>query len=278
MAMANRITSEPVLEVVDTLNNALTASVRPLFLLDEDKRRWTPLASCVLVGIDGVKFVFTAGHVMRSTLNRAPVALATPTGRLVSFEKWAGIFAAPSPGQDLDVGFARIENQSLGALEDCHFLAEDERQFVHEDDRSSQSFYMLIGYPGSRGLTKIWDREIKQRSFCICTRPAPEQRYEDLSIPAKNQMLLEYNERSVTRDGARFNMWKLQGMSGGGVFHVRKETRQAQLVAILTEHRRESKCIIATRVNCAVLLAAIYKAIPGLPELLRTRPARPWQA
>lgn len=277
---------EPIPELVDTLrkvNSTLTASVRPLFLKDEDRRRWAPLGTCILVTLDGVKFVFTAGHVLSepgypNRFKRGPIVLATPAGRLISLSSREAVFMGrTSNSQDLDVGVARIE-QTSNELGECHFLAENEWQFNHEDDRSGKSFYVLIGYPGSRGLTKIRNRRIEQRSLCICTNLVPEQQYEELNLSVKDHILLVYNQSKVTHNGARFNMWKLDGMSGGGVFHVHKETGRAQLVAISTEHRRVSECIVGTRVNHAITLAAVYKGIPGLPELLRTRPEHSHQA
>jgi hypothetical protein len=277
---------EPVPEffnLLGKLNSALTASVRPLFLKDEGERRLAPLGSCVLVSLDGVKFVFTAGHVLSepgypNQFNRGTIALASAGGRLIPLSSREAVFMGrKTNSQDLDVGVVRMEQTNV-ELDKCHFLAEGEWQFEHEDDRSGKSLYVLVGYPGSRGLTKIRNLQIEQRSLCICTNLAPEERYEELNLPVKDHILLEYNQNKVKHNGARFNMWKLGGMSGGGVFRVQKDTGRAQLVAILTEHRTVSTCIVATRVNHAITLAAIYKGIPGLPELLRMRPEPSKQA
>lgn len=163
--------SQPVqetIEVVKKLNETLSASVRPLFVEDEDKRRWNPLGSCVLVSLEGHKFAFTAGHVMsqsgyRNQSNQAAVALVTPTGRFVPFANWTAVFTGRLGGSpDPDVGVVRIADHGSSALDDCHFLAENRWQLNHEDDRSTESFYMLIGYPGARGLIKTWNRQIRR--------------------------------------------------------------------------------------------------------------------
>jgi hypothetical protein len=159
----------------------------------------------------------------RNEFNGVPVALATPAGRLVSLEGWDAVCTGdPSEGQGINIGFARPVDKAYDALEDCSFLAEDERELNHEDDLSGNSFYLLIGYPGSRKLTKIWKGEIKQVSFCIYTYPAAKDWYEKLNLPARDHILLGYNERNVTYNGSRRNRPKVKGIGGGGVFHVNK--------------------------------------------------------
>jgi hypothetical protein len=282
--IAEETSTGPLREIAVTakkLNGSLSMSVRPLFFEDEHKRNVRLLASCVLTTINGAKFIFTAGHVMRrdgfrNELSHVPVALATPEGRLVSFKNAEGVCTGlPGEGQDLDVGFVRLVCEARGAFEDCHFLAEDECELNHKDDRTGNSFYLLIGYPGSRKVTKIWERQIMQFSFCICTYPKSEAWHERLSLPANRYILLDWNENNVKHNGVRRNTPKMSGISGGGVFHVDGKTGKARLVGIITELHKQSKLIVATRIDHFTLLATVYNGLPELRKLLRTKPGTP---
>jgi hypothetical protein len=277
----------PLLETAVTakkLNSTLGISVRPLFFEDEHTRQLKLLGSCVLTTLNGAKFIFTAGHVMRedgfrNELNRVPVALATPEGRLVSFKNSEGVCSGLSgEGRDLDVGFVRLASEACGAFEDCHFLPEDECELNHQDDRTGSSFYLLIGYSVSRKLTKIWGRQIKQFALCICTNPKSEPWHERMNLPAKDHILLEWKENNVAHNGVPRNMPKIEGMSGGGVFHVHRKTGKARLVGIITELHKESRVIVATRIDLFVWLAAVYHGLPALRALLRTKPEKPTSA
>lgn len=263
---------------VRELNTRLTLSVRPLFLEDVYRRRVSPLGSCVLTSINDVKFAFTAAHVMRkhgfrNEFNEVPVGLATPAGRIVSFAKSAPIFSAHLANDpDLDIGLVRFAPEIWREHRDCEFLSTSDCERDHQDDRSGNSIYLLIGYPGSRRMTKIERGQIRQRSVCVATLPASQERYTNLNIMAKNYILLEYDETKVTYQGRRRCPPGLAGISGGGVFRVRKGTHEPRLVGIITEFHRTAGLIMATRIDSFFWLSAAYSVLPGLPALLKTKP------
>ncbi|MGP0075130.1 MAG: hypothetical protein ACLPWF_24735 [Bryobacteraceae bacterium] len=263
--------------IAKELNRSLSMSIRPLFFIDGQKQALRPLSSSVMVRVNAQKLMFTAAHVMRkdsfrNELSHAAVGVATPGGQLASFKNSEALCSAlQKQGQDLDVGIVRLQDETCGSLEDCHFLDEDEWELKHKDNRTGDSFYMLLGYPSSRKLTKICKYQITQHSLCICTYPASAEWHGKLHLPATNHMLLQWNERNVTHSGEPRNIWDVKGMSGGGVFHVSKETGRARLVGIIAEHHRQSRLIVATRIDSFVLLAAAYSQ-PAVRALLRTKP------
>ncbi len=258
----------------------LNASVRPLFYEDVSKRKVRPLGSCVLVTIDNTKFVLTAAHVMRKDSFRnefhdVPVVLYTPTGRAISFERWEPVFTGTTGGgTDIDVAFVRLEDNASSALEGCAFLGQDERELNHNDDRSRDSFYLIVGYPGSRKLTKIWQGLIKQFSFSIATYPAREELHQKINRSRKDHILLEYSDNKVTHNGLKRKMPKVQGMSGGGVFHVDRQTRKARLVGIVSEHHAKSEVIVAKRIDSFIMIATLFNTFPELAALIKTKPSK----
>jgi hypothetical protein len=153
----------------------------------------------------------------RDEFNAVPVALATPSGRIVSFEKSAPIISGRRGNDpDLDIGLVRFTPEIWSEHQDCAFLSASDCERDHQDDRSGQSFYLVIGYPGSRKMTKIERGQIRQRSACIATVPALQERYTNLNIVAKNQLLLEYDEQKRQLPGsplppARFSWYQRRG-------------------------------------------------------------------
>jgi hypothetical protein len=208
----------------------------------------------------------------RDEFNAVPVALATPSGRIVSFEKSAPIISGRRGNDpDLDIGLVRFTPEIWSEHQDCAFLSASDCERDHQDDRSGQSFYLVIGYPGSRKMTKIERGQIRQRSACIATVPALQERYTNLNIVAKNQLLLEYDEKNVSYQGRRYHPPDLAGISGGGVFHVRKETNKVRLVGIVTEFHKGPGLILATRIDSFFWLSAADGVLPGLPALPKTK-------
>jgi hypothetical protein len=55
-------------------------------------------------------------------------------------------------------------------------------------------------------------------------------------------------------------------VSGGGVFHISRETKLGPLVAIGTQNRRHSRLIVATRIKHFLAIARELKAKPGSSE------------
>ncbi len=255
--------------IIKELNTRLTVPVRPLFTEDVYQRRVNPLGSCVLVSINDVKFAFTAAHVMRkdgfrNEFNEVPMGLATPGGRMVSFERAEPVFSARLGNDpDLDIGLVRFAPEIWSEHQDCEFLSTKDCERDHQDDRSGKSFYLLIGYPGSRKMTKIETGQIKQRSVCIATVPASQKQYTNLRITPTNHLLLEYDERNVSYQGRRHLPPSLAGISGGGVFHVQKETNDVRLVGIITESHRSQGLIVATRIDSFFWLSAAYSCLPS---------------
>jgi hypothetical protein len=209
----------------------------------------------------------------RNAFNDVPVGLATPAGRIVSFEKSASVFSGHlGNGPDLDIGIVRFAPDIWREHQDCEFLSSSDCERDHQNDPSGKSFYLLIGYPGSRKMTKIENGQIKQRSVCLATVPASDEWYTNLNITTKNHLLLEYDETDVSYQRHRHLPPSLAGISGGGVFQVQKETNEVRLVGIITEFHRSAGLLMATRIEPFFWLAAAYSVLPDLPALLKTKP------
>ena len=67
--------------------------------------------------------------------------------------------------------------------------------------------------------------------------------------PPLDHMLFDFDHKDIAIGGRRVTPPKLQGVSGGGIFHISRSTFQGPLVAIATKNRRNSRLIVGTRLK-----------------------------
>jgi hypothetical protein len=78
--------------------------------------------------------------------------------------------------------------------------------------------------------------------------------------------LSPYDHKEIVIGGRRVNPPKLQGGSGGGVFHISRETNHGALVAIATQNRRNGRLIVGTRIKHFLAMVRELKATPASSE------------
>ena len=64
-------------------------------------------------------------------------------------------------------------------------------------------------------------------------------------------LIIEFDHEDIRVAGARAVPPKLQGVSGGGMFHLAdlSPTPEARLVAIATDHDKKARVIVGTRIE-----------------------------
>jgi hypothetical protein len=234
------------------LAERLQESVVPLFIGDS-KGQPDRIGSCVLVRLGSDFFAFTAAHVIRDA-GSAPL-LAPSKGRGGKLLPLPACTAHLSPSgrdNDLDVGVLVLPARQLGPFQQHVFLAGTEiDQEDRPDDQGLASFYFVLGYSASRTQVKVskTKRHIHQQSFQCSTHPVDPAEYLQEKMSQADHILLDFDHKEIVIGGRRVNPPKLQGVSGGGVFHISRETKQGPLVAIATENRRRSRLIVGTRIK-----------------------------
>jgi hypothetical protein len=206
------------------------------------------------VQLDSDFFAFTAAHVIREA-NSARL-FAPPQGR--------GGKLLPLPqctahlNDDLDVGVLVLPAGQLGAFQQRAFLAGIEiDQEDRPDEQGPELFYFVLGYPASRTQVKVSSRErrIHQKSFHLSTYPAHPAEYLQERMSQADHILLDFDHKEIVSGGKRVYPPKLQGVSGGGVFRISRETKHGPLVAIATQNRRTSRLIAGTRIKHFLAMA-----------------------
>ena len=171
---------------------------------------------------------------------------------------------------DLDVGVLVLPAHQLGPFHKRVFLAGTEiDQDDRPDDRGLTSFYFVLGYSASRTQVKVSrpERHIYQQSFQCSTDAVDAAEYLQEKMPQADHILLDFDHKEIKSGGKRATPPKLQGVSGGGIFHISRDTMQGPLVAIFTEHHpRTSRLIVGTRIKHFLAMVRELKARPRSSE------------
>jgi hypothetical protein len=232
------------------LAERLQRAVMPLFKY----HRGYPgtLGSCVLVRLDSTCYAFTAAHVLRDA-GDAPLWFP-PQGKGEKFLRLpqsAGLTLLVDRG-GLDIGILMLPASTLSAFEHRVFLTGSEIAETDQPDETGfTSFYYVLGYSGSRTQARVTakTRQINQRSFQVSTSVVSAAEYSRENLSQSDHILLDYDHNEIVIKRRRVTPPMLQGVSGGGVFHLSRSTQQGPLVAIATENPRRSRLIVGTRIR-----------------------------
>jgi hypothetical protein len=244
------------------LAERLQESVVPLFIM----RGGQPdrIGSCVLVRLDSDFFAFTAAHVIREA---ASAPLFAPSGgkggQLLPLPPYTAHLNSSGRENDLDIAVLVFAASQLGSVERRGFLAATEIDGGDSsDDWGIESFYFILGYPASRSQVKVSraERQIHQQSFHCSTSPVNSAEYMHEQISQADHIVLDFDHKEIVVKGRRASPPKLQGVSGGGIFHISRATQQGPLVAIATQNRHSSRLIVGTRIKHFLALVRELKA------------------
>jgi len=250
------------------LAERLQESVVPLFIGGRDGP--DRIGSCVLVRLDSDLFAFTAAHVIRKA---ASARLFAPSegrgGKLLPLPTCTAHLSSSEIRSDLDIGVLVLSARELGPFQRRVFLAGTQiDQNDQPDEQGLASFYFVLGYSASRTQVKVSkaERHIHQQSFHFATSPVDAAEYLQEKLPKADHVLLDFDHKEIVSGGRRVNPPKLQGVSGGGIFHISRETKQGPLVAICTQNRRNSRLIVGTRIKHFLAMVREVKAKHGSSE------------
>jgi len=251
------------------LAERLQESVVPLFIGDGHGQPGR-IGSCVFVRLDSDFFAFTAAHVIRDA---GSARLFAPSeakgGKLLPLPPYTAHLTSSGGRGDLDIGVLALPAHHLGPFRQRGFLAGKEiDQCDRPDDQRFDSFYFVLGYSASRTQVQVSraGRHIHQQSFHCATGAVAAAEYPQEQLSQTDHLLLDFDHKEIVVEGRRVSPPKLQGVSGGGIFHISRETKQGPLVAIATRIRRSSRLIVGTRIKHFLAMVRELKAKPIISE------------
>jgi hypothetical protein len=230
------------------------------------------IGTAVLLRVGSARLLLTAAHVVDEFQDEDMLILGN--GRLEGIRA-KGVRIDPPVGKGrqedpYDVGVLRVDVDHPLTL-DGDFLSP--AAIGIEEPLTESSTYLALGYPVKKTVVDSVARKVEPWPVkYVGARSAP-QAYNRLGLHHSTHVLLDFDQkRTVTDEGIRAVM-KPNGMSGGGVWWWRNpgpasryELPEARLTAILIEHRRGPKLLVATRVRYHIAL--IRKHWPDLMEHL----------
>lgn len=232
------------------LAHRLIRSVLPLFVVDE-RDHLERIGTCVMVRVDSQLFLLTAGHVLTEAGTKQLWAISGPKGRTIGLP--SGISVSHDGDTEIDVGVIPLpENALLSFFEGCTPIEESEinEDYVVEHGIGRNSIY-LIGYSASNSQVRVnhADKTVCQTSFQFTGLTEIEEVYRRESLSVAHHLVVEF--ANVRSGGQPATPPQLQGVSGGGMFHLvtRDADATIRLVAIATEHRRAEEIVVGTRIE-----------------------------
>jgi hypothetical protein len=236
----------------------LSRSVLPLSIYDEH-RRPVPQATGILLRVDGCHFLVTAGHAVIRTrerhlyagfpdiaLQRVP-ALVRQASRIDFLVE-----------DDLDIGLLPLPSSKLGKFSSGTFLDMDSLYVSGPPDPwgDKSPDFLVYGFPVAASQVKI-DRAakfIRQTSFNLRTYASPASEYAKQRMTPQRHLLLNHDPKDVLVEGQLRTMPNMVGVSGGAVIYCPRNRRPA-LIAMVIEHHRTSRVIVATRIGHIIAFA-----------------------
>jgi len=223
------------------------------------------VGTCLTVRIGEDHVLFTAGHVLDLAHDR-PLAIVIDN----ELRELRGEVTRFRPAEEcehlddhIDVGAVRLE----AGCTPHEVLCLDDLELVVPPRARSDS-YMVMGYPCSKNRKALNGEEFHARLYHFLAVEATPEQYQDLNRSADEQIALLFNRKNVWRPQGRVTAPDLNGISGGGVWHLAPESQvplaKAKLAAIAVEwhDRVRVKHVLATRIQPLIaLLTARYQII-----------------
>lgn len=225
------------------------------------------VGTCLAVRIGEYPILLTAGHVL-DLADERPLAIVVDNelreirGEVTRFrpvpERAAG-------GDHIDVGAVILTPEctpnDLLSLVDLQLII---------PPHAPVDAYMVMGYPCSRNRDSLQGEQFRARLYHFLTKEASTEGYRTLDRDPADQIVLHFNRKDVWRPEGRFTAPNLNGISGGGVWHLAPESGiplpQAELAAIAVEWHDKArvKHVLSTRIR--PLVAELAHRYPGIRD------------
>lgn len=240
----------------------LRSSVRPI-VASEDGTRPIPQGSCILVEMDGRRFVVTASHVLDAAPQHALFVIGTVGTEPLQIRGKLIQTALPAGGDRLldkiDIGFWEVDAAAAQQLGKVRFLAEQE--FSANRAAAVGRQYMAMGFPYSRNKGSI-DNVLRTITPTVRTYTSEviesTRLAKELGVTGADHFFLDFRKSSFYADGEKTNTFAPTGMSGGplvdlGSFvevdNLEPGCPGARVAGVLLEWHKKHNAIVSIKVD-----------------------------
>jgi hypothetical protein len=247
----------------DFLEGLIRFASVPLLVPTTRRASLEPLASGVLIKIDGRVFIFTASHVLED-LKGQPIFIPVRNGLIVEVE------GTGRGNRAIDAGVFTVENKDLEPFLDIALPA----GIVFAQSDVLEDRLILYGYPAREYKRNGKVIDCPPRQYQMTGKPASA--YCRLERSPASHILMNWPNKVIGPRGI-VGSPSLAGMSGCGVWFVPHITARPLsihapqphpcLVGVFIEQRKNEAMLIATNVSHYVQI--VWAACPDILEKYR---------
>lgn len=247
-----------------------TNAIVPVLLWKSKASRPHHVGSAVMLHLDGRTCLLTAAHV--ADLHHEGKLCIPGPGGATEFAGGIGFNLLP-PGISRNID--PIDIAFLVPTEDQHSVLPDEYKPVEPKciDLSGKleegDFCLIAGYPLSRAWVKYKNNEIIGSRLHFVGVAVAQSQYAAHGCNSDVNILIEYHlNKAIYPEGDRANAPSPRGMSGGGVFRIRRDkngrpdSSAAELIGVMHTFREKQNMFVATKL--IEVFRLISKAIPSV--------------
>ena len=277
MTKADAITDDPEFRAhvrrfmsaaADAATAAFRASVRPIYGATV-RRTAEQIGSCVLLEVDGNRFVVTAAHVIDK--NAWTTLYIGGSDVLVPMVAGFGATTAPRDNRDLDhydFAFAPLDADTITALGAVHFLTAAE---ILPNVTTQRRLFTALGYPNSQNKrVNVAAKMVTCKLYPYSSVHRLDRKLATkLKITGQHHLFIDHRDHTADENGQKSLAISPKGMSGGAVVEATETSlaffrgsRRAvpRLAGIVVE--RHGNTLLATRID-AIVAAIRQTGVPG---------------
>jgi hypothetical protein len=264
-------TARSLIQIAETLSADLLRATIPLYY-QGDTGQPELLGSGVLLSLDGIRFLLTAGHVL-DHLATTQLTAGVPAGLLTVAglpTRLRSLGAKSEEDDQIDLGMMRLQGTPWEKLEANNFLTWTELDTAAPT--SQRHTYALVGYPVSINKRGLQGGLLTAAAFRVGGIECELSAYEEKGIDPMNHVMVGFDKNAVLgADGPR-NAPDLYGASGGGLWRfgrrLRDATQRPKLSAIATEWQKKGRhrYILGTRIQ--LILEALAEKYPDVGRVV----------
>lgn len=233
-------------------------SVLPVFT---ESHRPERVGTCVLANIDGYPFIVTAAHVLHE-IKRLDGRFTVAVGKQLFTLESSQFSTRPDDRADVGLIPSPSEMATTFVRHGARFLNGDVIDEIERGDGLDighllTNVYFVVGFPASQSQTRIqhWSKKINVKTFSVSLTLAPTNDYQE-GLSSDRHLLLDFAPEEILLSKRPHNTPQVQGISGGGVFRLRRrQPETTKLVGILIERDKSARVIVGTRMAVVAMLA-----------------------
>lgn len=266
----------------DAATAAFRSSVRPIYGASVRKTA-EQIGSCVLLEVDGQKFVVTAAHIIDH--NACTTLYIGGSDALVPMVAEFSATTAPRDDRDLDhydFAFAQLGAESVAKLGEVHFLTASQ---ILPSVSTPRRLFTALGYPNSQNeRVNVAAKTVPCKLYPYSSLHSFDRKLATrLKITGQHHLFIDHRDHAADKDGQKAFAISPRGMSGGAVIEATEtslpffrgsRSTVPRLAGIVVE--RHGNTLLATRIDVIVAVirsaevAASTADCDGLAKIIRT--------